>query len=44
MPVVLIVEDDHGIQDVLRFLSEENGMKVFAANTCDIAIREAGSH
>jgi two-component system KDP operon response regulator KdpE len=44
MPVVLIVEDDQGIQDVLRFLAEANGMRVVAANTCDLAIREAESH
>jgi two-component system, OmpR family, KDP operon response regulator KdpE len=44
MPVVLIVEDDQGIQDVLRFLAEANGMQVVAANTCELAIREAQSH
>jgi two-component system KDP operon response regulator KdpE len=43
MPIVLIVEDDQGIQDVLRFLAEANGMRVVAANTCDVAIREAES-
>jgi two-component system, OmpR family, KDP operon response regulator KdpE len=41
MPVVLIVEDDQGIQDVLRFLAEANDMRVVAANTCEVAIREA---
>ena len=44
MPVVLIAEDDQGIQDVLRFLAEANGMQVVAANTCDLAIREARAH
>jgi two-component system KDP operon response regulator KdpE len=44
LPIVLIVEDDQGIQDVLRFLAEANGMRVVAANTCDRAIREAESH
>jgi two-component system KDP operon response regulator KdpE len=44
MPIVLIVEDDQGIQDVLRFLAEANGMQVIAANTCDLAIREARAH
>jgi two-component system, OmpR family, KDP operon response regulator KdpE len=44
MPIVLIAEDDQGIQDVLRFLAEANGMQVIAANTCDVAIREAESH
>jgi two-component system, OmpR family, KDP operon response regulator KdpE len=44
MPIVLIVEDDQGIQDVLRILAEANGMKVVAANTCDLGIREAEAH
>jgi two-component system KDP operon response regulator KdpE len=44
MPVVLIVEDDQGIQDVLRFLAEANGMRVVAADTCALAIREAELH
>jgi two-component system KDP operon response regulator KdpE len=42
--LVLIVEDDQGIQDVLRFLAEANGMRVVAADTCDLAIREARAH
>lgn len=41
VPVVLIVEDDQGIQDVLRFLAEANGMRVLTAATCELAIREA---
>jgi two-component system, OmpR family, KDP operon response regulator KdpE len=41
VPVVLIVEDDQGIQDVLRILAEANGMRVVAAGTCELAIREA---
>src|ERR1700684_4431591 len=44
MCVVLIVEDDPGIQDVLRFLAEANDMQVVAAASCDAAIREAESH
>jgi two-component system KDP operon response regulator KdpE len=44
MCVVLIVEDDPGIQDVLRFLAEANDMLVVAADTCAAAIREARSH
>jgi two-component system KDP operon response regulator KdpE len=44
MCVVLIVEDDPGIQDVLRFLAEANDMRVVAADTCEGAIREAESH
>src|SRR5208283_5817928 len=44
MSLVLIVEDDQGIQDVLRFLVEANGMRVVAVDTCDSAIREAESH
>jgi two-component system, OmpR family, KDP operon response regulator KdpE len=43
VPVVLIVEDDQGIQDVLRILAEANGMRVVAAGTCELAIREAKS-
>ena len=41
MSVVLIVEDDPGIQDVLRFLAEANDMRVVVADTCGAAIREA---
>jgi two-component system KDP operon response regulator KdpE len=44
MCVVLIVEDDPGIQDVLRFLAEANDMRVVVADTCTTAIREAESH
>jgi len=44
MCLVLIVEDDPGIQEVLRFLAEANGMRVVAADTCAAAIREAESH
>ena len=44
MPIVLIVEDDQGIQDVLRFLAEANGMRVVVADTFDLAIREAESY
>jgi two-component system, OmpR family, KDP operon response regulator KdpE len=44
MCVVLIVEDDPGIQDVLRFLAEANEMRVVVADTCAAAIREAESH
>jgi two-component system KDP operon response regulator KdpE len=44
VPLVLIVEDDQAIQDVVRFLAEANGMRVVAADTCDLAIREARSH
>jgi two-component system KDP operon response regulator KdpE len=44
MCVVLIVEDDPGIQDVLRFLAEANDMQVVAAATCDAGIREAELH
>jgi two-component system KDP operon response regulator KdpE len=43
MRVVLIVEDDQGIQDVLRFLAEANGMRAVTAGTCDLAMREAAS-
>jgi two-component system KDP operon response regulator KdpE len=42
--LVLIVEDDPGIQDVLRFLAEANDMRVVTADTCEVAIREAELH
>jgi two-component system KDP operon response regulator KdpE len=42
--LVLIVEDDPGIQDVLRFLAEANQMRVVTASTCEIAMRVAESH
>ncbi len=44
MAAVLIVEDDPGIADVLRFLAEANHMQAFVANTFEIAIREAAAH
>ena len=44
MHVVLIVEDDQGIQDVLRILAEVNGMRVVAASTCERAMRAAECH
>jgi two-component system, OmpR family, KDP operon response regulator KdpE len=36
--VILIVEDDQGIQDVVRFLAEANGMQVVVADSCEGAI------
>jgi two-component system KDP operon response regulator KdpE len=42
--LVLIVEDDQGIQDVLRFLAEANDMRVVTAENCEIAIRKAVLH
>lgn len=44
MQLVLIVEDDQGIQDVLRFLAEANDMQVVTADNCEVAIREAELH
>ena len=44
MQLVLIVEDDPGIQDVLRFLAEANEMRVVTADNCEVAIREAELH
>jgi two-component system KDP operon response regulator KdpE len=41
MCVVLIVEDDPGIQDVLRLFAEANNMRAVVAGTCDAAILEA---
>jgi len=43
MCVVFIVEDDPGIQEVLRFFAEANDMRVVAVSSCDAAIREAKS-
>jgi two-component system KDP operon response regulator KdpE len=43
MCVVLIAEDDPGIQYVLRLFAEANDMRVISAATCDAAIREAKS-
>src|SRR5208282_3653741 len=42
--LVLIVEDDPGIQDVVRFLAEANDMRVVTADSCEVAIREAELH
>jgi len=43
MCVVLIVEDDPGIQEVLRLFAEANGMRAVLAGTGEAAIREAES-
>lgn len=44
MRVILIVEDDPSIQAVLRILAEANGMRVIAAETFDLARREAAQY
>jgi two-component system KDP operon response regulator KdpE len=44
MHAVLIVEDDQGIQDVLRYMAEANGYRPIVAATCGLALREARSH
>jgi two-component system KDP operon response regulator KdpE len=44
MRVILIVEDDPSIQAVLRILAEANGMRVIAADTFDLARREAAQY
>jgi two-component system, OmpR family, KDP operon response regulator KdpE len=41
MYLVLIVEDDPGIQDVLRLFAEANDMRAVVAGTGQAAIREA---
>jgi two-component system KDP operon response regulator KdpE len=38
---VLIVEDDPGIQDVLRFLAEANDMQAYVASSFELAIQES---
>ena len=43
MCVVLIAEDDPGIQEVLRLFAEANGMHAVLAGTGEAAIREAES-
>ena len=43
MCVLLIVEDDPGIQDVLRLFAEANDMRAVVAGTGEAAIREAES-
>jgi two-component system, OmpR family, KDP operon response regulator KdpE len=43
MRVVLIVEDDPGIQDVLRLFAEANDMCAVVAGTGEAAIREAAA-
>ncbi|MGD0505398.1 MAG: response regulator [Steroidobacteraceae bacterium] len=43
MCLVLIVEDDPGIQDVLRLFAEVNDMRAVVAGTAEAAIREAQS-
>jgi two-component system, OmpR family, KDP operon response regulator KdpE len=43
MCIVLIVEDDPGIQEVLRLSAEANGMRAVAVGTAEAAMRETES-
>ena len=43
MHVVLIVEDDPGIQEVLRLFAEASDMRAVVAGTGEAAIREAAA-
>lgn len=44
MHVVQIVEDDQGIQDVVRILAEANGLRTVVADHCELALRQAQSN
>ena len=41
---ILVVEDDPALRRVLSMLFETNGFRVVAADTCDLAIRQAQTH
>jgi two-component system, OmpR family, KDP operon response regulator KdpE len=41
---ILVVEDDPAIRRVLSILFETNGFRVVAADTCDLAMRQAQTH
>jgi CheY-like chemotaxis protein len=41
---VLVIEDDPAQRRVLSILFETNGFRVVAADTCELAIRQARSH
>jgi two-component system, OmpR family, KDP operon response regulator KdpE len=41
---ILVIEDDPAIRRVLTMLFETNGFRVVAADTCELAIRQAQTH
>jgi two-component system, OmpR family, KDP operon response regulator KdpE len=41
---ILVIEDDPAQRRILSILFETNGFRVVAADTCELAIREARSH
>lgn len=41
---ILVVEDDPALRRILSMLFETNGFRVVAADTCDLAIRQAQTH
>jgi two-component system, OmpR family, KDP operon response regulator KdpE len=41
---ILVVEDDPALRRILSMLFETNGLRVVAADTCDLATRQAQTH
>jgi two-component system, OmpR family, KDP operon response regulator KdpE len=41
---ILVVEDDPALRRILSMLFETNGFRVVAADTCDLAVRQAQTH
>jgi two-component system, OmpR family, KDP operon response regulator KdpE len=41
---ILVVEDDPALRRILSMLFETNGFRVVAADTCELAIRQAQTH
>ena len=41
---ILVVDDDPALRRILSILFETNGFRVVAADTCELAIRQAQSH
>lgn len=41
---ILVVDDDPALRRILSMLFETNGFRVVAADTCELAIRQAQSH
>ena len=41
---ILVIDDDNALRRILTMLFETNGFRVVAADTCELAIRQAQSH
>ena len=41
---ILVIDDDPALRRILTMLFETNGFRVVAADTCELAIRQAQSH